>query len=630
VTATSRTVRALYLSPDPLVPWDQSVDQLLLRRTTGDTPAAIARLAEQVGCECKGLTLVGRPGERVVFGCARGLRHTLAPDNSSITFAAKDDLIHHWIVAITVRLARDWTWDSLRTVAVEIARARADGYQTDPSGAPAAGLDEETEPRRVVGDWEIHASVAMQALRDPQRDHTTLIFLDAVAPFPPGVADPAALPREIALTYDLTPRFRQLPAPASDPGPVPLPLRLPVTTAPAQVPRIVAAGLALSPFARGERYASTEPRRRKLWVELEEPVRDPRDAYFIRLLGTAPDPLLSDDRIETFAPPEEPALGIDVAATVVVGPGQADDRAGLAQMTPLEGGLDAAGGTAGRFFLVPLSPGLDESSRELFGFFTYELRVGHATVWSTPEARYGRPLPCTGVQHPAPTLFCTVRRDADRLVVEAPYAQAVFDGRDVTADPPRTSLWALLYAQVRQADGKDWRNVLLDDRVLAPAPRERRTRRDVAAAVRSAGAPVLDALLAGGAVVGAGVSAAAVRQSRAFANRDAPRRGTTDWTQAEVAAFLADLALPADAGLSVLCVEVMPTLAALRHGAVDGTLSANVSVADRLASYRAGGDPSSATQADDGVRPLSDNLGQHRILRTSPLTAVPEVCCTTC
>ena len=32
----------------------------------------------------------------------------------------------------------------------------------------------------------------------------------------------------------------------------------------------------------------------------------------------------------------------------------------------------------------------------------------------------------------------------------------------------------------------------------------------------------------------------------------------------------------------------------------------------------------------DGVRPLSRDLGQYRILRTSPLVAAPEVCCENC
>ena len=65
-------------------------------------------------------------------------------------------------------------------------------------------------------------------------------------------------------------------------------------------------------------------------------------------------------------------------------------------------------------------------------------------------------LRATGVQHPAPTLFCTCNRNEKELVVEAPYAQVVLGAKNITAEPPRTEIWALLYAQVRQADGKEY------------------------------------------------------------------------------------------------------------------------------------------------------------------------------
>ena len=87
-------------------------------------------------------------------------------------------------------------------------------------------------------------------------------------------------------------------------------------------------------------------------------------------------------------------------------------------------------------------------------------------VWTTAQGRFGRALHATGIQHPAPTLTCTVTRDENKLSVSAPYAVAVFDGSNVTADPPRTQLWCLLYAQARQADNLDWRNILLDDKQL--------------------------------------------------------------------------------------------------------------------------------------------------------------------
>jgi len=115
----------------------------------------------------------------------------------------------------------------------------------------------------------------------------------------------------------------------------------------------------------------------------------------------------------------------------VITPGQADDEAGLEAMIQL-----LPSEHSDRHFLVPLPPGLSADSAEMFGFFTYELRVGHAKIWSTAQGRFGRALRATGVQHPAPALFCTCQRNQTELVVEAPYALAVLNGRNITADPP--------------------------------------------------------------------------------------------------------------------------------------------------------------------------------------------------
>src|SRR5258708_37063748 len=110
--------------------------------------------------------------------------------------------------------------------------------------------------------------------------------------------------------------------------PVTLSLKLPVTTPPAQVPRIVSAGVALSKYQRDDAYSKTEPRRRFLWLELEETVRDPNDGYFIRLLGYAPDPMISDDRLETFGPPAKAPLPIDPEPLPDIPPTHTCDPAG--------------------------------------------------------------------------------------------------------------------------------------------------------------------------------------------------------------------------------------------------------------------------------------------------------------
>src|SRR5690606_5052097 len=151
---------------------------------------------------------------------------------------------------------------------------------------------------------------------------------------------------------------------------------------------------------------------------------------------------------------------------------QTDDMAGLSAMQAME----KASGNDNIHYLLPLPPGLHAESPELFGFFTYEFRIGHGhwsnleagkdNLWSTANGRFGRPLRITGMQHPAPTLLCTVDRDKDNVYVSAPYAKAVFNGKDVTADPPRTQLHCVLFAQVEQADGLEYRNILLKEKLM--------------------------------------------------------------------------------------------------------------------------------------------------------------------
>ena len=493
-----------------------------------ETPSIVQRLAQQLDVACKGLTLVGDAGERVIFGCSRRIRHTLAPDSSSLTLAAKEDLTNHWIVAITLRLDRDWTWEGLNHVGFHIERSG----NADPGGP------------RQVGEWEVIQTASLQALQDPRRTYTRLVFLDAVepqwAPLAPGQPPGVKFPDLVNLNYSVEPRLTAAPVPAD--VPLTMSVNLPVTTPPAQVPRITAAGLALSEYRRNDAYSATEPRRRYLWLEFEEPPADPNDAYFIRMLGYAPDILLSDHRGETLVPPEESPLAIDPELVRVITPGQSDDSAGLNAMTPL------LPGSSPLHFLVPLPPGLTAESPEMFGFFTYELRVGHANIWSTAQGRFGRALRSTGVQHPAPTLFCTATRDENVLLVEAPYAIAVFNGKNITANPPRTQIWALLYAQVRQADDKDWRNVLLDDRQLRVRPRGRQSEL---------------------------FSTKYLPLESGFENRDAPVVGITGWENSEIAQMLRALGLPGDANLSLLCVEMMPTMSALT-GRQDGAgLAAN-------------------------------------------------------
>jgi len=592
--SAARQIRGLYLQPDPPQPNDGRVKTWLFQRGAASTPAIIQRLAQQLDVDHKGLTLVGEKGQRVIFGCSNRIRHTLAPDHSSVTFASKEELLNHWIVALTYQVDRDWTWDMLEAVSFELFRDlkyQGDDEVDDNDGQP-------------IGDLEMVRTAPINALASPDRSKTTLIYLDAVEPksAKPNPDDPGetAFPDIIELSYTLQPRFSTPPAQQDDPAP--LTLELPVTTPPAQVPRLVSAGVALSQYRRSDDYSATEPRERYLWLEFAEPVRDPNDSYFIRILGYSTDPLLSDNRPETFVPPDEPPLNIDPELIRVITPGQSDDNAGLLAMQPLEPATNS-----NRHYLVPLPAGLHAESSELFGFFTYELRVGHADIWSTAQGRFGRPMRTTGVQHPAPTLFCTCHRDEQRLLVEAPHAQAVLNGKNITAAPPRTEIWALLYAQVRQADGQDNRNILLDDRRLRLIPR---VYRELITAENTG-------VLAKG-------------------NRNAPAWSSTVWQDSEVKALLRGLGLPVDASLSVVCVELMPhfgsfqreasgaaTLAAAGGGSQNSMVGSVWAVRGNSA---APGGPGVPPAEPDYLRPLSDQLGHFRILRTSPLTPVTDVC----
>jgi hypothetical protein len=645
-----RAVRGIWLQPDAPPLFDGNLASLLLGRVVDPTPDMIQRLAQALGVEAKGLTLVAKRGQRLQFGCSQRIRHTLSPDRSSLTFASKTDLGQHWLCALLLDLERDWTWDGLADRSFVVERKRR--FREDDPATETEVLE--------VGDIELSRSAPFTALVDPDRSHTTLVFIDAVEPRntlkrkPPHAAE-ARFPDLIEVGYTITPVYQGIGAAATDAA-YALSVELPITTPPAQVPRIVSAGLALSPYLPHDDYSATEPRRRALWIEFAEPVADPQDTYFVRVLASAPDQLVSDNRPELLVSPDEPALPIDPEPIRQIGTGQPNDDAGLDAMQPMEKAIGPAG-DADRFYLLPLPPGLHAESPELFGLFTYEFRVGHyrytddtaehkagEDVWTTAQGRYGRALRVPGLQHPAPTLTCTVDRDQDKLSVNAPFAVAVHDGKNVTANPPRTALWALLYAQVRQADDRGFRNLLLDDRVLSPL-------------LRVAHGKPLDWLKAYTAPQRATLEQAALSNFRdglvaadarkylkladpTTVNPDATRYGTAVWTNDEVTVLLAQYGLPATTSLSVLCVEILPHITnVFEHvsGLADRVVRDRFRTmvgADRLpgdgvlAEGAVAQDAARRSLRFDGDRPLSAQLGQYRILRTSPLCPVPFVCCT--
>jgi len=495
-------------------------------------------------------------------------------------------------------------------------------------------------------------------LLDPDRSHTMLIFIDAVETRnerlqPAPHAGEPRFPDLIELDYTIKPEYRRLQGAATD-GDYTLSLTLPVTTPPAQIPKIVSAGIALSPYVAKDNYAETEPRRRFLWVEFAEPIRDPKDTYFARVLSNVPDQLLSDNRPELLVTPEEPSLPIDPEYIRDITHNQPNDNAGLDAMQLMEKST-GPGKDADHFYLLPLPPGLHPESPEMFGFFTYEIRVGHYRytddttqhakgdlVWTTAQGRYGRPLRVPGIQHPAPTLTCTVNRDEEKLYITAPYAVTVSNGKNVTANPPRTEIWALLYAQVKQADNREYRNILLDDRVLSvnlqvehnkdvnwdetyTAEQRNTLKRAVLRSFKDD-------------IAYANFRHVFKLADSSTVNPDATKFGTAIWANTEVMQLLAHYGLPPNSQLSVLCVEMFPHITniydhvrslhkrdireKLRTMVGNTQLPSDSAFTDSLATRSV--TLKSITFDED--RPLSNQLGHYRILRTSPLTKVPYVC----
>jgi hypothetical protein len=118
----------------------------------------------------------------------------------------------------------------------------------------------------------------------------------------------------------------------------------------------------------------------------------------------------------------------------------------------------------------------------------------------------------------------------------------------------------------------------------------------------------------------------------AKSNRNGPAWSSVEWDDATVKMLLSNLGLPVDAELSVVCVELMPHFGSFVREAQPVTSTAAVrqdSLTDAVFAMRgntgAPGVPGTPAQPSF-VRPLTHHLGHFRLLRTSPLTPVPEVC----
>ena len=171
---------------------------------------------------------------------------------------------------------------------------------------------------------------------------------------------------------------------------------------------------------------------------------------------------------------------------------------------------------------------------------------------------------------------------------------AVSNGKNVTSKPPRTSLWCLIYAQVMQADGKTNRNILLQERKL----------------------------------------------EQPKAQKEMTNYASTQWTNEEISERLEQYGLPDDSSLSVLCVEVfgyiqniaqhINHIPEMRDKLVESIrVHVDQEVGNELDHQLPQREWQRYTREEDKPSlPLSDQLGAYRILRTSPLTEVPFICCT--
>jgi hypothetical protein len=643
-TSPASQIKGIYLQPDPTPAFDGNyLNALIGKPVTPPMPDIMQRFSNELHIQNSGLTLVGESGQRIQFGCSNRIRHTLSPDNSSLTFASKEDLINHWLVCITLEVNRDWTWDALNDIGFIIERKKR--FQHD------ALSETETEQ---VGAIEIKKTASINALQGADRSNTTIVFIDAVEPKnalmqPPPHQTQPRFPDLIELEYTITAQFKTGYATQQD-APLQLDLQLPITTNPAQLPQIASAGIALSPYKRNEKYSTSGPRQRYLWIEFAQPIQDDKDIYFARVLAYAPDQLVSNNDPELFAAPDEPALPIDPEYIRVITPGQSIDNAGMDAMQPMQKANDSE-----RHYLLPLPPGLNSESPEMFGFFTYEIRVGHykykgtdQNVWTTAQGRFGRALRATGIQHPAPVLLCNVNRDEQKIYATAPYAQAVYKGTNVTSNPPRTQLWALLYAQVKQADNKDYRNVLLDDRKM-----DWRTQvafnQSSDAYFNLTDKQIEDLKLSAiqswnPKLTGVDNKFYFFPTDESVINADATKYGTALWQNDEVNQLLAIFGLPLDSSLSVLCVEILPTITNIYDHINElndqfasekivtkfSSFHPDVKTELQSAASRFSSDELTTMMYLQQPKPLSDQLGEYRILRTSPLTEVPFVCCTDC
>ncbi len=116
-------------------------------------------------------------------------------------------------------------------------------------------------------------------------------------------------------------------------------------------------------------------------------------------------------------------------------------------------------------------------------------------------------------------------------------------------------------------------------------------------------------------------NASLIKGAKIAIYKDKTKTSSCKWPDKEVRALLSNYGLPEDSPLSVLVVEVFGNISSIFEflGFNDKELSHFGDYATIIKERR--GKNSQA---------LNEQLGNYRILRTSPLTEVPFICCATC
>jgi hypothetical protein len=115
-------------------------------------------------------------------------------------------------------------------------------------------------PSQFIGDLEMRRIASFQAIQKGDddkihREYTRLVFIDVVDMQP--VTN--QFPDETIVQYTVTPKFKEGETPVADKAFETKALMLPTTINPTQMPKLIGAGVALSPYNRTAKYSASEP-----------------------------------------------------------------------------------------------------------------------------------------------------------------------------------------------------------------------------------------------------------------------------------------------------------------------------------------------------------------------------------